>query len=128
MSNNLMDTFEKAVQLFNNFHPKNWPELEPLLHDDIRMKRIEDKPPNSYYKGKSDVKGFLFGKGATVEFKLDGPPHYHEIGKYGFVSGFAILSKNSTKRRIAYSFAYKRGDDPSNPDNWQEIHSWGKPI
>lgn len=136
MSTDLMQTFREAVRLFNNFDPKNWRHLEPLLHNDIKMKRIEDKTPNSCHVGKQAVQQYLCnGNGAADQavFTPDDPPHYQAIGNYGFVSGTATFidktkPMNSTKKRIAYSFTFKRGDDPSNPNNWQEIHSWGKYI
>jgi hypothetical protein len=131
MSTDLMDTFRQAVQWFNDFVPDNWPHLEPLLHNNINMKRIDDNPPNSYYVGKQAVHDYLFlGNGAVdrAVFRTDEPPHHQEIGNYGFVSGTATFTDPRGAKKIVYSFTYKRGDDWSNPFNWQEIHSWGKYI
>jgi hypothetical protein len=138
MSTDLMQTFREAVQWFNNFDPKNWRHLEPLLHKDIRMKRIDDKPPSSYHVGRKAVEQYLCvgnGKADKAVFTPDEPPQHQEIGNYGFVSGTAIFKDPKGPKRLVYSFTYKRGDDPEDPreegdypkdaKNWQEIHSWG---
>jgi hypothetical protein len=139
MPHDLMETFREVVRWFNRFVPNNWEHLEPLLHDNIKMKRIDELTPNSYHEGKKEVHDYFFvGNGKddlavfTLDEELDEPPDHQEIGDYGFVSGAAWFTgitntkKGATKpRRIAYSFTYKRGDH-KDPKNWQEIHSWGK--
>jgi hypothetical protein len=134
-----MQTFREVVRLFNRFDPNNWEYLEPLLHDDIKMKRIDELTPNSYHEGKPAVQRYLCcgnGKDDQAVFELDeldGPPDHQEIGNYGFVSGVAWFIDKTypdpetpvKRRRMAYSFIYKRGDD-KDTRNWQEIHSWGK--
>ena len=136
MSTDLMETFWNAVEYFNN---QNWDHLEPLLHVDIKMKRLDEPQSNIYHEGRKAVHDYFVlgnGKDDQAEFKPDKltPPDYTQIGDYGFVSGAAdfigITNRNkdgpTDPRRIAYSATFKRGDDPENRFNWQVIHSWGK--
>jgi hypothetical protein len=136
MSTDLMETFWDAVKLFDKFQIENWPRLEPLLHEHIKMKRLDEPETNIYHEGRQKVHDYMFirGKDDQAEFKPDKPPDHTEIGDYGFVSGAAafIGITNREKggptdpRRIAYSATFKRGNDPDNRLNWQVIHSWGK--
>jgi hypothetical protein len=129
MSTDLMGTFYDVVKWFNNFDPSNWPQLEPLLHKNIKMKRIDELNTNSYLEGRDKVKDYLCvgnGRADKAVFVPDKDPDHKEIDDYGFVSGVAwFIDKTdpnpSPPRRIAYSFVYKR-----EANNWQEIHSWGK--
>ena len=55
MSSDLMETFNEPVKYFNKFQIANWAQLNLLLHEDIKMKRIDDLTPNSY-RGKAAVR------------------------------------------------------------------------
>jgi hypothetical protein len=136
MSKDLMDTFKKTVEYFNKFKTENWESLEPLLHKNIQMKRLDEKTNNSYHEGREEVQKYFFGNGKDDQavFKPDPNPDNKIIGDLGFVSGAATFfditdpskgdpTKDPTKgQRIAYSFTYERDSD----GNWKEIHSWGK--
>ena len=136
MSTDLMDTFNTAVGYFNKFQVANWAQLEPLLHDNMNMKRIDDLSPHGYYHNKQEVRGYFMtrGKDDQADFTPDAVPDCRIVGDYGFVSGTAIFIDVTNRlqggptqpRKIAFSFTFKRGDDPSNAGNWQAIHSWGK--
>jgi len=45
-----METFNEAVKYVNKFQTANWAQLNLLLHEDIKMKRIDDLTPNSYHE------------------------------------------------------------------------------
>jgi hypothetical protein len=136
MSTDLDATFDEAVKWFNRFQTGNWPNLDPLLHEAIRMKRIDDPDPTSYHEGKTAVQSYFFTKGKDdqAEFRPDDDRTLNIDGDYGIVSGQAdfiditnrLLGGPTPKRRIKYSIRFKRGDDPSDAGNWQAIVSWGE--
>src|SRR5882724_8978098 len=104
-ANQLVEAFERAVDLFNH---QDWPNLAPLLHKDVTMKRIDD--PQEHHAGKAAVMGYFFTNGdadkATVKpTSVDNMT----VGNLGLVWGAADWTgkQGAAVVKIAYAFAFK---------------------
>jgi hypothetical protein len=117
-TNALIETFLTAIELFN---AQRWADLEPLLHNDVTMKRIDD--PIDYHAGKSAVMGYFFTNGkadkATVKPTSQ---NYQIVGNLGLVWGSAdwIGTSGAAPVQIAYAYVFKRVND-----QWLALNLWG---
>jgi hypothetical protein len=117
-ANQLVAAFQKAYQLFNR---QDWVTLEPLLHDDVTMKRIDD--PVDYHGGKAAVMGYFFTNGKLDKATFTPTTQdYLIVGNLGLVWGSADwkTTKGATAVPIAYAYAFRKVDG-----NWLALNLWG---
>ena len=117
-ANHLLTAFQAAYQLFNT---QQWATLEPLLHDDVTMKRIDD--PVDYHHGKAAVMGYFFTNGKKDRATFTPTSQACLIvGSIGLVWGAADWTgtQGAAVVPIAYAYAFKNVKG-----NWLALNLWG---
>lgn len=117
-ANQLVETFESAVQLFNS---QDWPRLALLLHRDVTMKKIDDAV--EYHKGKAALMGYFYthGDDDKATFKPTSADH-KIVDNLGLVWGSAdwVTTQGAKAVPIAYAYAFKKVGG-----NWLALNLWG---
>ena len=114
----LVEAFQRAVQLFNG---QDWVTLEPLLHDDVTMKRIDDAV--EYHEGKAAVMGYFFTNGKKDRAAINPiSTDSMVVGNLGLVWGSAewVTTQGARAVPIAYAYAFKKVGS-----NWLALNLWG---
>ncbi len=114
----LMAAFQAAVQLFNT---QNWATLEPLLDDNVTMKRIDD--PVQHHEGKAAVMGYFFTNGKKDRATFTPTTQNSQIvGSIGLVWGSAdwTTTRGGQTVPIAYAYAFRNVGG-----NWLALNLWG---